>query len=239
MKTLAPPVSLWLVCWLPNIIQAQPPQLSSAKSANSYYAGNENPLVMLGAKRVVTTINYPDWFLWPAMSKDVRQQLVDSYTTREFLLSFDQSATNAPATKYNNALQLIFDLLSAYGGNDSSLNPSPTQSEVNQALKQNVVPKLVKPRDGYEQDSPSANETDYAGLNGDEIKTLDKEIRYLARRYNIPTGYKPPAAKQASKPAGEAPSPVVAPRPAPKPNTCPDYCAGQGGFLCGMMCGRF
>lgn len=177
--------------------------LSTAWSQNNqYYAGNGNPLVKLGAQRVMKTINYPDWFLWPAMPKDVRQQLVDDYTTREYLLSFDKSAANAPASKYNDAFQLVFDLLSVYGGNDGSLTPSPTAKQINQTLKEKVVPKLVKPREGYELDSPSSRETDYDGQNGDEIKLLDKEVAYLARHNNIPRGYKPPS----SRPAVVAPT---------------------------------
>ena len=170
---------------------------------SQYYAGKDNPLVSLGAQRVLKTINYPDWFLWPAMSKDVRQELVDSYTTRAYLISFDQSAANAPSTKWNDLGQLILDLLDAYGGDKRSLTPTPTPKQLNQTLKDQVVPALVKPREGYELDAPSANEgvageADYSGPNGQDIQNLDRYIAALARHYNIPTGYKRPPNRQGS-----------------------------------------
>jgi len=159
--------------------------------------------VKLGAQRVMKTINYPDWFLWPAMPNEVRQELVDRYTTRAYLVSFDQSAANAPATKWNDLGQLISDLLSVCGGTKGSLTPTPTPKQINQILKDQIVPELVKPREGFEKDAPSANEgvagnADYSGPNGEDIQNLDRYIAALARHYNIPTGYRPPPKKQAS-----------------------------------------
>src|SRR5262249_52993317 len=123
---------------------------------------------------------------------EVRQRLVDLYTTREFLRSFDESIKAAPATKYSYTFQLILDLLSAYGGKNDALTPAPTHQEINQALKSDVIPKLTKPRQGKEPDSPPAKETDdYNGLNEDEIKLLDQTLAYLARHYNIPIDFKP------------------------------------------------
>jgi len=82
--------------------------------------------VRLGGKRVLNTIGYPE-FQYAASPVQIRQQLVDNNTVGQFLVSFDQSAQDAPFMKYNNAAQL--------------------------------VPALVKPRDGYQLDSPSALET--------------------------------------------------------------------------------
>jgi hypothetical protein len=170
---------------------------------SSYYAGNENPLARLGAQRVFKTITYPDWFLYPGIPATVRQQLIDDYSTREFLVSLDTSAENAPATKYNEAAQLIFDLLgtSTYGATTPQgyIRSTPSQREINDTIRHKLVPQLVKQRDTYELDSPPRNEPAqrgpdvYGGTNGDEIKVLDKDINYLARHYNIPTGYKPPS----------------------------------------------
>jgi hypothetical protein len=111
--------------------------------------------------------------------------------------SLERSGRDAPATKYSDAGQLIFDLLGSWDIKDSQLSPSPTPKEINQTLKNKVMPKLVQPREGYELDSPSANETisantdDYTLPSGDEIRILDKEIAYLARHNNIPVEYKP------------------------------------------------
>jgi len=173
--------------------------LHGQSNQTRYYAGGDNPLVKLGGQRVWNGIDYPDWFQYPAIPTQIRQQLIDDYTAREFLASFDKSASGAPATKYNNAAQLISDLLSAYGGNDGSVRSSPTQQEINDTVRHQLVPQLVKPREQSELDSPSSNENasskegDYEGQNGDEIKLLDKEIAYLARHNNIPTGYRPPS----------------------------------------------
>jgi hypothetical protein len=178
---------------------------------NPYYAGGNNPLVTLGGQRVWNGIHYPDWFQYPAIPTRIRQQLIDDYTTREFLASFDRSARDAPATKYNDAVQLIFDLLSAYGLNDGSIRSSPTQQEINDTVRHQLIPQLVKPREQYELDSPSSNEAasskegDYEGQNGDEIKLLDKEVAYLARHNNIPTGYRP-GANDAYNPPSMTPS---------------------------------
>jgi hypothetical protein len=136
-------------------------------------------------------------------------------------LSFDQSGANAPATKFNNAFQLVQDLLSAYGGNDGSLTSPPTQAQIEQTLKMNVVPQLVKAREGFEQDSPAENESDYTGPNGDAIKMFDREIAFLAAHNNIPVGYHPPLAK---KPPG------------PPPTRSPvewDNCIRVYNYLCG------
>src|SRR5215471_10684025 len=77
--------------------------LTAFGEENPYYAGKDNPLVQLGSQRVLKTIDYPGWFLYPIMPREVRQRLVDLYTTREFLRSFDESTKTAPATKYNYA----------------------------------------------------------------------------------------------------------------------------------------
>jgi hypothetical protein len=117
---------------------------------------------------------------------------------------------------------LILDLLGAstYGAKSPNgyILEAPTRTEINETLKHEVVPELVKPREGYELDSPSTNETASAngsncGENGDEIKLLSKELLYLSRHYNIPTGYKPPT----TAPAKAGPMFI------PKSN---DYCAG-------------
>jgi hypothetical protein len=170
--------------------------LAAFGESNPYYAGNENPLVRLGAQRIWKGIDYPAWFQYPGIRRDVREQLVDSYTTREFLSSFDESANAAPATKWNNAAQLLLDLGDGMGAAlELELPSSPTRKEINETFRKKIVPELVKQRDKT-LDSPSDHETDtngYDGLNGDYIKALDRNMAILARQYNIPTGYQPPS----------------------------------------------
>jgi hypothetical protein len=110
---------------------------------------------------------------------------------REFLLGFDESDRTTPA-RVSSLIQTFLDFAGSLVGT-AQVVPY-TAKEANRDLREKVVPVFVKPREGYQLDSPSANEVEYGGLNGDEIKIIDKEIAYLARRNNIPTGYKPPAA---------------------------------------------
>lgn len=172
-----------------------------APTHSEIYAGSDNPLVRMGVERVWKGIDYPLWFQYPNIPIDIRQQIVDDFTTREILASLERSYNDAPATKYTTAAQLIFDLLSAYGGNGGSLTSTPTKADINQTLKNGLLPKLVKPREGRDLDSPSDNETtsdkqsDYDLPSGDEIKLLDHEIAYVARKNNIPQGYVPPTEK--------------------------------------------
>ena len=110
-------------------------------------------------------------------------------------MAFDQADKTTPAL-ITNLIQTFLDFAGAFG-DTAQIVPYTTQ-EANRDLKDMVVPTLVKPRESYQLDSPSANEADYAGQNGDEIKLLDNEIAYLAKHNNIPTGYKPPAAYMTS-----------------------------------------
>src|SRR5437899_1049712 len=106
--------------------------MAQTTTGNQYYADTKHPLVRLGAQRVFKTISYPDWFLWPVMSKDVRQQLVDSYTTREFLVSFDRSTGATTSERSTNLIGAIFDFTTSLLGasqKDSSQVARYTRAE--------------------------------------------------------------------------------------------------------------
>jgi hypothetical protein len=186
MKKFAPTLfTVWATLWLPNV---------QAQTANTYYAGNDNPLVRLGAQRVFKTVSYPEWFQYPAISGQARQQLVDVYSTRAFLLSMDRSSEGIQ--HYIDAGQLMLDLLgtSTWSGRASSYIADPaTKREINETLRNKVVPRLVHPRAGFELDAPSDSETDYGGPNGAAIQRLDLQLKVLIHDNHVPTGYRPPA----------------------------------------------
>jgi hypothetical protein len=186
---------------------------------NQYYAGTENPLVKLGTQRVMKTINYPDWFQYPGIPADVRQKVVDSYTTREFLVAFDQADKTTPAL-VTSLLQTFIDFAGSFGGT-SQIVPYTTR-EANRDLKAKVIPTLVKPREGYELDSSSGSEAGYDGQNGGEIKLLDLEMGRVRRQYVPPDlrpdpNYRPttigPAPQTTIGPARPQPHTTIGPAP--------------------------
>jgi hypothetical protein len=144
---------------------------------------------------VFKTISYPEWFQYPTIPQGVRQQLVDLYSTRAFLASMDSGS--AGYQRCLDAGQLIVDLLGTSTVGSKSPNGSiphaPTHKEINDTLKNKLVPQLVQPRKDYENDKPSDREADYGGPSGYDIWRLDLKMKVLAYDYKIPTGDKPPS----------------------------------------------
>ena len=177
-----------------------------AGEQNRYYAGKDNALVQLGAQRVLNLITYPAWFQYPNIPPAVRQQLVDNYTTRAFLLAFDKGDETTPA-RWTALIQTVVDVLGSTAATNQIVPYPSTKEEANSIVRNNLIPQLVKPRDDYEKDSPSDNETadkaklaDYRGQNGDDIRLLDQETAYLAKHHNIPITYSPaPSSDDLSK----------------------------------------
>lgn len=155
------------------------------------YADKTNPLVKLGMQRVWAGVEYPSWMLYPGLSGQLRQSLVDLYSIREALESMDKSSE--PVQRHLDAVQLIMDLLSAAGGEKGSIRATPTKREINEAVRAKLVPTLTKPREGSELDAPSDNEAAYRGPSGDIIRDIDLKIKASIRVNHIPTGYVPPA----------------------------------------------
>lgn len=159
-------------------------------------------LSAFGVWNVVPGIEYPDWFGDSRISASDREYLVARFNQREWLQFNDLLETESePQITMKDGrvlrLQPFLDMLSAFG---AALNPDASQVGGN--ARAGVQ---IKPRDGFEQDQPSAEET-----RGDpEIDLIDKELRWFRqKKYQVPPTIgsyaKDPPEKSGYKPCSNA-----------------------------------
>jgi hypothetical protein len=140
-----------------------------------------SPLGQFGMRNLVDGIDYPDWFGARKISVSDREYLVSRFNRREWLRftgMLQQESEMQIKTKDGRVfrLQPLLDALAAVAG---ALNPE--SSQVSSGDKKHGI--YIQPREGFEQDTPSAEET--SGKT--EIETIDKELRwYRQRKYHIP-----------------------------------------------------
>jgi hypothetical protein len=161
-------------------------------SGNAVWTGEwQNPLQAFGLPNVVPGIEYPEWFSDPKISAEDRKYLVTRFNAREWLSYYDMlQKESEPQIRTKDGctlrLQPLLDALAAVGG---ALNPEASQ--VRTGNKRRGV--VITPRDGYEQDTPSGEETS----GNPSIDTIDKELRWYRRKYSIPPTLEPaPAVRE-------------------------------------------
>jgi hypothetical protein len=138
-------------------------------------------LQQMGTPKIVSGIDYPEWFASKKIPASERQHLVELYNYREWLLfrdMLDQAAEPQITTKDGRTLRLqpLLDALTAVGG-----ATNPESSQVNSGNSRSGV--VIKPRDGYQQDTPSGEETP----TNVDVETIDKYLRWVRQKqYAIP-----------------------------------------------------